>query len=78
MVALGRPFAFTEIGPSTAVAGTFDHRTWIQAIRGQFPATSYFLAWNDVWGPVNNLNASELMNDAWVVNRGEIASRTCP
>jgi mannan endo-1,4-beta-mannosidase len=76
MLTLGKPFAFTEIGPATTPAagatGSFDYQSWSQAIRDRFPATSYFLAWNDGWSPIRNQHAAEFMNDRWVVNRGEI------
>ncbi|MFD2670902.1 glycosyl hydrolase [Marinicrinis sediminis] len=71
MVALGKPFAFAEIGPQTT-NGTFDYSQWMTAIKQKFPKAVYFLAWNDAWGPNNNQGASALMNDSWTVNRGEI------
>ncbi|TYP71312.1 glycosyl hydrolase [Paenibacillus methanolicus] len=71
LVALGKPFAFTEIGPDSQ--GTFDYAKWINAIKTNFPKTVYFFAWNDGWAPHRNQNASALLNDAWTVNRGEIA-----
>jgi mannan endo-1,4-beta-mannosidase len=75
MVALGKPFALTEIGPSntSAGSGTFDYSLWIRAIHDNFPRTSYFLAWNDKWGPQANQGAWNLFNDPWTVNRGELA-----
>jgi mannan endo-1,4-beta-mannosidase len=76
MLTLGKPFAFTEIGPKTAPQGidpgSFDYRLWAQAIRDRFPATSYFQTWNDKWSPIRNQHAAEFMNDSWMVNRGEI------
>ncbi|WEK52903.1 MAG: glycosyl hydrolase [Candidatus Cohnella colombiensis] len=71
LTALGKPFAFTEIGPSTTGA-SFDYTKWITAIKNNFPATVYFFAWNDGWSPVNNSNAYAFMNDSAVVNRSGI------
>ncbi|WP_433243914.1 glycosyl hydrolase [Streptosporangium sp. CA-135522] len=78
LLTLGKPFAFTEMGVGTT--GDFDFRAWIEAIRTRFPATAYFLTWDSVWSPVKNQYATELMNDSWTVNRGEIdlAARTEP
>lgn len=77
LLTLGKPFAFTEIGPKTtpegADPGDFDYLRWSQAIRDRFPATSYFLAWNDRWSPLRNQHANEFLNDRWFVNRGEIS-----
>ncbi|WP_261305027.1 glycoside hydrolase family 26 protein [Paenibacillus andongensis] len=70
LTALGKPFALAEIGPDTL--GTFDYTKWMSAIKNKFPKAVYFYAWNDDWSPHRNVNGSNLMNDAWVVNRGEI------
>lgn len=70
MIGLGKPFAFTEIGPDTC--GTFDYSKWPAVLRQKYPKAVYFYAWNDQWAPHYNLNASALMNDAWTVNLGEI------
>ncbi|MFG3000455.1 glycosyl hydrolase [Streptomyces sp. NPDC048340] len=79
LVRLGKPFAFTEIGPPNAPGKDhpdpgFDYAKWTEALHTRFPETAYFLTWNSPWSPVRNgnLHGSELMNDPWVVNRGEI------
>ncbi|MFE5584130.1 glycosyl hydrolase [Kitasatospora sp. NPDC056531] len=72
MTSLGKPFAFTEIGPPSGMNGTFDYGSWVAALHEQFPRTSYFLAWNGEWSPANNVNGSQLMNDPWVVDRGRV------
>ncbi|MEK0317614.1 glycosyl hydrolase [Cohnella sp. 56] len=71
LVALGKPFAFSEIGPSTTGA-SFDYTKWSSAIKNNFPATVYFFAWNDGWSPANNANAYAFMNDSAIVNRAGI------
>jgi mannan endo-1,4-beta-mannosidase len=65
-----KPFAFTEVGPSTT--GSFNYGTWATAIRNYYSAACYFLAWNDSWGPQNNSGTSTLYNDGWMINRHEV------
>ncbi|WP_354642687.1 glycosyl hydrolase [Kitasatospora camelliae] len=72
LLGLGKPFAFTEIGPGSGSGGTFDYATWAAALHDRFPRTSYFLAWNGEWSPARNLNGAALMNDPWTVNRGSV------
>ncbi|GGQ68499.1 hypothetical protein GCM10010166_43210 [Couchioplanes caeruleus subsp. azureus] len=80
LLRLGKPFAFTEIGPDNnpkrATIHRFDYQRWIAAIAAKFPRTAYFLAWNKDLGPEENLNATGLMNHPWVVNHGEIDMST--
>ncbi|MEV6601808.1 glycosyl hydrolase [Actinoplanes sp. NPDC051346] len=82
LLTLGKPFAFTEIGPNNDPdrlnKGQFDYQRWITAIATKFPRTAYFLAWNKDLGPEGNLNATGLMNHPWVVNHGEIDMSTVP
>lgn len=77
LVALGKPFAFAEIGPRSGPGGVIevplDYGKWIDAIRTRFPATAYFMAWNDQWRPTANTGAARLMGDPWTITRGEIA-----
>lgn len=82
LLRLGKPFAFTEIGPDNAEnrpgKGQFDYQRWIDAIVTKFPRTTYFLAWNKDLGPEGNRNATGLMNHPWVMNHGEIDLSTEP
>ncbi len=77
LVALGKPFAFTEVGPATK-DGTFDYRRWANAIRTRYPATSYLLSWNDAWSPVRNQHAADYFGDGLLVNRDgiDLSART--
>ncbi|MGB2569469.1 glycosyl hydrolase [Micromonospora citrea] len=70
LTALGKPFAFAEIGPDSQ--GSFDYGRWITAFQQNYPRTTYFLAWNDGWGPARNAGASTLFNNSWIANRGEV------
>lgn len=71
MVALGKPFAFTEIGPARSF-GSFDYTRWRDAILDRFPAATYIMTWNDRWGPTRNRNGDSLFKSDWLVHRGEI------
>jgi mannan endo-1,4-beta-mannosidase len=70
LTGLGKPFAFSEIGPDTQ--GSFDYTQWNSAWQQNYLRTTYFLTWNDGWGPGRNQNASVFMNNPWIVNRGEV------
>ncbi|MFY1598341.1 glycosyl hydrolase [Micromonospora sp. WMMD737] len=70
LVGLGKPFAFSEIGPDSQ--GSFDYGRWITAFQQNYPLTTYFLAWNDGWGPARNRGAGTLFNNSWIANRGEV------
>ncbi|MFC5663968.1 glycosyl hydrolase [Kitasatospora misakiensis] len=78
LVELGKPFAFTEIGPGSGAGGTFDYERWVKALHERFPRTSYFLAWNNEWSPARNVNGAKLMNDPWTVNRGAVDLASAP
>jgi len=84
----GKPFALAEYGPTSPPAGNlsttgnFDYSTLITGIRNNLPKTCYFMAWADCptctpkvhWSIVSNMNASVLLNDAWVINASDLAS----
>jgi len=76
LVALGKPFALTEVGPIGERDGSFDNMVTINAIRNRYPQTAYFLYWhnwtNNKVAIVTNENAEALLNDPWVITRDEI------
>jgi mannan endo-1,4-beta-mannosidase len=73
ILSLGKPFAFSEIGPSgNPPDGSYDYSSWIDALRCKYPEATYFLAWDGEWAPQNNRGASTLMNDTWIVNKDDI------
>ena len=88
LVALGKPFALTEVGPafwlSAHPRGRFDTRLVIDGIRRKYPATTYFVFWqgwnsmllNVKMGLVDNLYARELLTDPWVIPLGKLARDT--
>jgi mannan endo-1,4-beta-mannosidase len=77
---LGKPMAMTESGPSRR-DGFWDTTTIPKAIRSYYPDFSYFLQWPS-WKNSNgstakvalqdNLNATSLLKDPWVVTRDEV------
>jgi mannan endo-1,4-beta-mannosidase len=72
LTALGKPFAFTEIGRSDTVnTSKMDYRKWVKAIKNRFQRTTYFVAWNDHNAPQANNFYVEFMNDPVVTNRGD-------
>ena len=81
MVALGKPFALTEFGPTglVAVDGTYDYRKLIQEIRNNFPKVCYVLAWGgpsakdgQKWAFIYHQYYKEFYKDSWVVTRDEL------
>ncbi|WP_018349818.1 glycosyl hydrolase [Longispora albida] len=77
LLALGKPFGFTEIGPRTTpegtATGTFDYGLWAAALHERFPQAAFFQTWDDKWSPQRNQGAAALFADPWLVNRGEIS-----
>ncbi len=71
LTGLGKPFSFAEIGPDTATQGNYDYKSLIEAISSHYPETTYFLAWNSVWSPTENVGPWYLYNDDWTLNLGE-------
>ncbi len=77
MLSFGKPVAACETGPDhCCMDGTWDNMTVINGIRNYSPHTVYFHHWHD-WPDhyvaiVSNLNASQLMDDPWVITREEV------
>jgi len=71
MLTLNKPFALAEVGPDQN-KGQFNYHEMVKVIKSHFPQTSYFIPWNGVWSPTNNLKTSEAFNHDAVVNLGEI------
>ena len=82
LLALGKPFVFSECGPDTQVDGTFDNRILVNSIKANYPATRYFLVWSSWTGVkvaiVDNSHATELMNDAFVITLDEMNAPVPP
>jgi Beta-mannanase len=71
MVALNKPFAFAEVGPST-INGQFDYANLVSVILQKYPKATMFIPWNNDWSPLKNLNASGAYNNDRVINLGDV------
>lgn len=79
MLNLGKPFAFTEMGPHhDNMDGTHNYEDFLNTIINNYPETIYAHAWHDwpshlvAW--ISNQNATQAMNIPCVVNRDEIGN----
>ncbi|MBX2815309.1 MAG: T9SS type A sorting domain-containing protein [Saprospiraceae bacterium] len=82
-VALGKPFALTEIGPNhDNMDGSHDYLSFVNKIRTDYPATVYAHAWHSwpehlvTW--IENQRFSEALNLDCVVSRDEFRSQITP
>jgi mannan endo-1,4-beta-mannosidase len=85
LVALGKPFAFSEFGPGhtggaegmkTDSAKPFDNMTLIRQVREKYPRAIYAAYWHSWPGAsmaiVDNPNADQLFSDPWVASRDDV------
>ena len=85
LLALGKPFAFSEFGPGhhggatgmkEDVASSFDNMTLIRQVREKYPRTIYAAYWHSWTGAqmaiVDNPNADRLFEDPWVASRDDV------
>jgi hypothetical protein len=77
---LGKPFAITELGPcdaslteSPSQCPPQDIYPIITSIKQNMPKVVFWLSWDRVFSLDYNLNAKQLLEDAWVVTREEIS-----
>lgn len=74
IVALNKPFGFSEYGPhgSSNPPGDYDYRRFLEGVKKDFPKTCYFMCWNARWSLATNQNVKEMLSDPAVVNRDEL------
>ncbi len=74
IVALPKPFGFTEYGPhgSQNPPGDYDYRRFIQGIEQKFPKTCFFMSWNAKWSLATNHFTRELLDSSSIVNREDL------
>lgn len=74
VVALGKPFGFTEFGPhgSSNPPGDYDYRRFIEGITANFPKATFFMSWNSKWSLAQNHDTKELLDHPWIVNREDL------
>jgi len=79
MVALKKPFGFTEFGGIPAAGGSknvFDNAVLINSIKTKYPQMCFFMPWHCSWSIICQKNASTLLNDPWVITRDKLAWKT--
>jgi beta-mannanase len=87
LLALGKPFALTEFGPTGWYVGddppehipsinSYDYGSLMDKIRELCPEVGYFLTWWDNYSLVNQLGAQGLLDDPWVITRDKVDWRT--
>ena len=71
VIALGKPFGFTEFGPggSHGATGDYDYRRFLEGVQKNFPQTCFFMCWNAKWSLAANHNCKELLDNPAIVNR---------
>jgi mannan endo-1,4-beta-mannosidase len=80
IVALPKPFGFTEYGPfgSRNPPGNYDYRRFIDGLGKEFPQTCYFMCWNAKWSLAANEFTKELLDHPSVVNRENLPANLFP
>ena len=76
----GKPIAIAEygwnFGDGTNPDGNFDNTLYVQKLKNNYPEIAYWVTWHSWYGVkaslADNLNASQLLNDPYVVNRGNL------
>jgi mannan endo-1,4-beta-mannosidase len=84
LLELGKPIGLAEVGPAfwgdSHPSGQWDNTLVINSIRASYPQMSFFTHWHG-WGTgaerirmaiIENRNAARLLDDPWVITRGEV------
>ena len=74
IVALPKPFGFTEYGPhgSQNPPGDYDYRRFIAGIEQHFSRTCFFMSWNGKWSLATNQFTKELLAHPAILNREDL------
>ncbi len=74
LVALNKPFGFTEYGPHGASnpPGDFDFRRLPAGVAAHFPRTRFVFSWDVKWNPAENKFAREFYHDPRVITRADL------
>jgi mannan endo-1,4-beta-mannosidase len=74
IVALPKPFGFTEFGPHgpQKPPGDYDYRRFLEGIEKHFPKTCFFMSWNAKWSLATNQFTRELLESPAIVNREDL------
>ncbi|EKD85335.1 MAG: Mannan endo-1,4-beta-mannosidase, partial [uncultured bacterium] len=82
MLALGKPFGFTERGPHSIWDGSWDNMSTINTIVNNYPLVTFFRNWHS-WTDhkvaiIENRNYNDLLNHPWVITRDEVSWQSMP
>jgi mannan endo-1,4-beta-mannosidase len=74
VVALGKPFGFTEYGPfgPQNPPGDYDYRRLGDGLEKHFPEAVFFMSWNAKWSLARNRNVAELLGSPRIANRDDL------
>jgi mannan endo-1,4-beta-mannosidase len=74
VVALPKPFGFTEFGPHGPQnpPGDYDYPRFIQGIQTHFPKTVFFMSWNARWSLARNANVKDLLANPVIANLDDL------
>jgi mannan endo-1,4-beta-mannosidase len=77
---LPKPFGFTEFGPHGPhnPPGDYDYPRFLDGVQKHFPRTTFFLAWHHKWSLARNMNARQLLEHPWLVNREDLSNTLVP
>ncbi len=74
VVALPKPFGFTEYGPfgSRNPPGDYDYRRFLEGIERNFSKTCFFMSWNGKWSLATNQFTRDLLGSPPILNREDL------
>ncbi|MDP2669007.1 MAG: glycosyl hydrolase, partial [bacterium] len=81
LAVLGKPFVLGEVGPANVgicEQSCYDYAKLVPAIKQYFPKTVTFMAWSAGARMDKNPNVKTLLDDPWVLNRGELGGGITP
>ena len=71
-VSLGKPMGLAEIGPSSTENDyQMDSTVMIEQISTYYPRIAYWVSWHWNWAIIRQHNATDLLTDSRVINRGD-------
>lgn len=80
VLALKKPFGFTEFGPSGPhdPPGDYDYLRFIDGLNKEFPQTCFFMSWNGKWSLASNVHTKELLDHPSIINRENLPKFSTP
>lgn len=72
----GKPLGWGECGPDGVRDGSWDARTVVDTVRGDYPDMTFFQSWHSWEGNavalVDSARAEDLMTDPWLITRARV------